>query len=370
MLYKTPLISSNLPPLISVAMSYRLEFSALYTKHITQKRKVWKDGHLVFTVSNKKLVLKDEDKKIISTHWLDNDQPQQGEQLEVENFLVEVGTLVRVIEPDLADRVQATVKSPVRPRTVPSPQLPEKPLSELIKAINNPKRPRMDTPQSTHLPQALEINVYPVIQTSNEHTSADNYQLEDRAQNTEYHIHREKAIKFRHEPVDIEDSTEDASDSRTTTQGSQFSRCGDVYQQFDLTNEYQESSCNCQSLSQTNEDSLLDTGNISVSSGHGRPSDSESQDAILSDDDYFDIDHSTIWTDHAVDSRGGFSESDSDADSPVILCSRQVPRHPRNEDCVIPRNCAESGPWTWEAYTLLDFPRTTSKGIIIKEELD
>src|SRR6266536_4326989 len=70
-----------------------LEFRCLYTQDLRRKQKRWQDGRLKFHTFNKRAMVYDERSNFVGdTHWREDSEFNEGEELELERggILVEV----------------------------------------------------------------------------------------------------------------------------------------------------------------------------------------------------------------------------------------------------------------------------------------
>jgi hypothetical protein len=90
-----------------------LEFRCLYTQDLRRKQKRWQDGRLKFHTFNKRVMVYDERSNFVGdTHWREDTEFDEGEELELERggILVEVGECVGKRDQDLFELVDKRVK--------------------------------------------------------------------------------------------------------------------------------------------------------------------------------------------------------------------------------------------------------------------
>lgn len=90
-----------------------LEFRCLYTQDLRRKQKRWQDGRLKFHTFNKRVMVYDERSNFVGdTHWREDSEFNEGEELELERggILVEVGECVGKRDHDLTELVDKRVK--------------------------------------------------------------------------------------------------------------------------------------------------------------------------------------------------------------------------------------------------------------------
>ncbi|KAE8454528.1 hypothetical protein EG329_000151 [Mollisiaceae sp. DMI_Dod_QoI] len=90
-----------------------LEFRCLYTQDLRRKQKRWQDGRLKFHTFNKRVMVYDERSNFVGdTHWREDSEFGEGEELELERSgtMVEVGECVGKRDQDLTELVDKRVK--------------------------------------------------------------------------------------------------------------------------------------------------------------------------------------------------------------------------------------------------------------------
>lgn len=94
-----------------------LEFRCLFTQDLRRKQKRWQDGRLKFHTFNKRIMVYDDRSNFVGdTHWREDSDFAEGEELELERSgtLVEVGECVGRRDQDLTELVDKRVKSTLR----------------------------------------------------------------------------------------------------------------------------------------------------------------------------------------------------------------------------------------------------------------
>jgi hypothetical protein len=90
-----------------------LEFRCLYTQHIRQKQKRWQDGRLKYHTFNKRVMVYDDRSNFVGdTHWREDSELEEGEELELERirYLVQVADFVGKRDQDLTEIVDKRLK--------------------------------------------------------------------------------------------------------------------------------------------------------------------------------------------------------------------------------------------------------------------
>lgn len=90
-----------------------LEFRCLFTQDLRRKQKRWSDGRLEFHTFNKRVMVYDDRSNFVGdTHWREDSDFAEGEELELERSgtLVEVGECVGKRDQDLTELVDKRVK--------------------------------------------------------------------------------------------------------------------------------------------------------------------------------------------------------------------------------------------------------------------
>jgi len=90
-----------------------LEFRCLFTQDLRRKQKRWQDGRLKFHTFNKRVMVYDNRSNFVGdTHWREDSELEEGEELELERggYLVQVQDFVSKRDQDLSELVDKRLK--------------------------------------------------------------------------------------------------------------------------------------------------------------------------------------------------------------------------------------------------------------------
>lgn len=123
------------------------QFEVLWSTQ-QRKHKTWQDGKLKYNAFNKKVIVYDENGNVVISGWSAR-IPSDGDDLEIENAFIQVGTII-----SRQEREHSARKSPIAEKSVKRP-LPTSniPLDDII-ARSKAKRP----PQAVHTPPSLQFD--------------------------------------------------------------------------------------------------------------------------------------------------------------------------------------------------------------------
>uniref|UniRef100_H2XWC2 5'-3' DNA helicase ZGRF1-like N-terminal domain-containing protein n=1 Tax=Ciona intestinalis TaxID=7719 RepID=H2XWC2_CIOIN len=95
------------------------KFKVLYTHQKTKKKKTWQDGYLTLTIDEKRGFLTDEEKRNISTVYLNKKNVECGSALESDKYLIQVDDEIMSDSPQLSqqEKVVTVTKPPETPVT-------------------------------------------------------------------------------------------------------------------------------------------------------------------------------------------------------------------------------------------------------------
>lgn len=98
------------------------EYKCMYTHHVRQKTKKWKDGRLKFHTFNKRVMIYDDTQNFIGdTHWKEGGDLPTGEEIILEiGVLVDVGELMATTQTDLAPLFERERKKPEKQKEMPA----------------------------------------------------------------------------------------------------------------------------------------------------------------------------------------------------------------------------------------------------------